>query len=130
MYIKDVRFEDMEFLYSLMNHPEIRKFSHSGSFTYDDHLEYWKYQLRDTDFHAGIIMEGGLPVGCIRRDENLISIAILPEYQGKGIGTEALLAFCKPGDIAEILFTNPRSARTFQKAGFREKYTIYKKEEQ
>ena len=128
MRLKAVSPEDLEFLYRLNTDPFIRAVSHNkGHFTFDQHCEYWKKKSQDPDFEAAIIIDNDTMVGCIRRDRGLISIAISPEFQNKGVGTEALKDFCKPGDKAEILTENRKSARCFEKAGFKWESAIWKR---
>ena len=120
--------EDMEFLYRLNNHPKIREvFFNKKFFTYEQHKEYWKNSLERDGFEARIILRYDMPVGCIRRDKGIISIAILPEHQNKGIGQEALKVFCVPGDRAEIITGNRRSFHVFIKAGFKVKNMVVEK---
>jgi len=117
--LKKVDPGDMDFLYELHNDPNIRKYFHQRKkFTYAEHIDYWNYRLNTRSFTAKIIQVGGIPVGCVRREDKLISIAILPSYQNKGIARDVLKRFCKSGDEAEIYFDNATSLRLFNESGF------------
>lgn len=126
MYIRQVQYEDLEFLYSLNNHPEIRRYSHNKKpFTYSEHEAYWKEKMtHNHEFEAGVIVHNEAKVGCIRRDRGVISIAIYPSFQNRGIGRKALEMFCRKGDKAEIQSDNRQSQHVFEQCGFWERYRV------
>jgi len=124
--LRDISYHDMLFLYHLNTNPKIRQVSHNKKkFTLSDHYNWWADKLRKKTFKANVIMLRYKVIGCIRRDRGFISIAIDPEYQGKGIGTEALKKFCRSGDKAEIFLNNQNSEKAFVKANFSPRYTTY-----
>lgn len=111
---------ELKFLYNLHTHPQIRKyFFDKRKFTYKEHLAYWEEKLKQKDFDYKIILYKGKKAGCIRRDKGLISLAILPKYQSKGLGTKAFIDFCKKGDWGELYGDNTRSLHVLMKTGFR-----------
>ena len=122
--LKEVNQEILEFLYNLNIHPDIRAVSHNKeSFTYEEHCLWWQEKmLNDKEFEAALILNDSKPVGCIRRKNKEVSIAIMPEYQNKGLGTTAIEKFCKVGDKVEILIGNVRSIKVFERAGFKKKF--------
>ena len=108
MKLRNITFKDKQFIHKVKNHPEISKFSHKQ----EGYIIIWKNKK----------------IGYIIRSKGLISIAILPRYQHKGIGTKILKIFCKKNDKAEILSNNFISMAVFKKAGFKPEYTMYVKE--
>ena len=125
MILREVKPDDMRFLYDLRNHPEIRAVSHSTKvFTYDEHCDWWRLKLTTRGCEASIIEYEDKSVGVIRRNGEYISIAILPGYQNQGLGTKAIQSFSKKGDVANALCGNIRSIHTFEKAGFKKAYIV------
>ena len=128
MILRSVFPTDLQFLYDLMTEPSIRAVSHNKQlFTFEEHSNYWWRKINDPYFEARIIEEDAKPIGLIRRNNGTISIAILPQWQNKGIGTEVLKAFCKIGDKAEIFPANMKSFSVFEKAGFEVKFATMEK---
>src|SRR3990167_9320433 len=108
MKLRTIVSKDRLFIHKVRNHPDIAKVSHKQ----EGRIIIWKNKK----------------VGYIIRSKGLISIAILPRYQHKGIGIKALKTFCRKGDKAEILSGNLAAAKVFFRVGFKPQYTIYVKE--
>ena len=107
--------DDDAFLLGMRNDPELMAFGDSrqpaGPSWLNGHLDV-------------IIDHVYAPVGFLRRDIMSdgaveVSIALLKEMRGRGIGTEALREVTKTGKIrARVKTNNPASRRAFEKAGF------------
>lgn len=124
--LKKVTEDDIDFLYSLMNNKEVRKFLlNPGQFSYKEHIKYWK----NFKGKAFIIYYKNKKVGLLREENNEISLHILPEYWNKGIGSKALTEYChdKHNLRAKIKPGNIGSIKIFEKAGFKLEYCGYKK---
>ena len=71
-----------------------------------------------------------VPVGFIGDVESDIRICVMPEFQNKGIGTWMINNFSKlyPGSLAKVKIENKQSLKSFEKAGYKIKYYLLKKE--
>lgn len=70
--------------------------------------------------HVQGLRHDGEIIGYVHVTESAeISIALLPEYRGRGAGTEALRWFCYGPAWARVRLDNPAAIRAFTKAGFR-----------
>lgn len=93
---------------------------------YDDHKKWYFKAIGDTDRFLFVIECDGNPVGYCRVEgsEHEISIALLPQYRGRGIGYEVvkMVSDCfKSNRItlhAVINSGNKASLRLFSKAGY------------
>lgn len=120
MQLRKVTYKDLEFIYKLTFSRQARKYSfYQTKPFFAEHRVWWKNRLADKTFQAKIILHRKACIGIIRRDRSYISIIILPKFQNKGLGTQALKKFCVKGDKAEILWHNKKSVHVFKKAGFR-----------
>jgi len=101
-------------------------------FPYEKHSVYWKkrFKKKTNDF---IIEERKRSVGIIRIDsDGEINIAILPEFQNKGIATKSIKLAIKKSRldeyIARIKPNNIASKKLFEKLGFMQRNKHEKKE--
>lgn len=76
-----------------------------------------------------IIFEDDMAVGFIGDVEDDLRICIAPEFQNKGLGTNAIIEFHKlyPSSLAKVKIDNIQSIRAFEKAGFEIKYVLMSK---
>lgn len=107
MILREITQKDRPFIIKVRNNPAVQKMSHKS----ESCIIIWKNKK----------------VGYVTRSKGLISIAILPKYHNKYIGTITLKSFCKTGDRAEILVGNIASEKVFKRAGFKPEYTVYVK---
>lgn len=103
----------------------------------DEHGEmlrssYWEGVSSEEELYCTVVDAtsgeacGYCSIEKLRRDPSEISVRLLPEWQGKGLGTEAVAAFMEgielmagPTDfIAEIEWDNEASQRLFRRLGF------------
>lgn len=123
MRLKKITLQDLKFLYELNTDKKVRKFSHTKKrFSFKSHCLWWESKLKEKTFEARLILVKNIPIGCIRRDKKLISIAILPKFWGMGYGRQAILKFCKRGDRAEVNCKNLRSLKMFRNNGFSDRF--------
>ena len=125
MRLRTVSAADLGFIYKLYTHPDILSTCHNKrKYTIGEHCVWWMNRGFN---NARIILYKDNPVGLIRKDDDSISIAILPEYQDKGFGTKSIKKFTKNGDTAQVLWSNLKSLHVFRKAGFKEQYITLKR---
>jgi len=130
--LRRASFSDIEFLWYLRNRPETQKYSHQRKgVDFSHHIEWiMPIILGISPKILFVIERNKKPIGQVRFDfiekEKLkISISILKEFQGRGIGKESLsLAIKEIGKeakeiIAEIYEENIPSLKLFEKLGFK-----------
>jgi len=126
---------DATFLHDVRNEEETRAASlHQEPIPFSDHLAWFQRVLASDRTIVLIAEERAVPIGYLRLDrtdgqENVmtLSIALAPAWRGQGLGTTILHAAAAwleehfPGTILEavVLQSNPRSARVFLQAGYR-----------
>lgn len=128
--IREAGQQDVKQIFSWRNLPEIVALSHlQKTVTWQEHHKWYKRALSDKAHDLFIISCGNEDVGLIRfYSENLsgcdISIYVVPGYERKGIGSQALskgLFLMKnkyTNFIARIRKDNVRSIAFFEKLGF------------
>ncbi|MDD5163420.1 MAG: hypothetical protein PHD95_04390 [Candidatus ainarchaeum sp.] len=110
---------DLKWIACLMNDPGIRRNSFSPKkITEEQNKRYWKRKLRSGKFAAFAIILGSSPVGLIRIDKKLVSIALEKKYRGRGIAFNSLKKLDLNGCFAEIKPENKESLGLFKKLGF------------
>lgn len=125
---------DKEMIFEWRNTPFLIKHSSSGKeVIWEEHCRWFDSVLNGEDISLFIVEKEGTPVGQVRFDLReeaiyMVSIYLLEEYTGRGIGVEALwqgleLMKRKKSDrrfIAFIKTDNRASRSVFLKAGFDE----------
>lgn len=134
IFLKKVGFSDIEFLWYLRNQSEIYKYSKKDRpVDWKEHIDYiMPIILGQIPKDLFVIYEGVLPVGQIRfsyqkNKEAKISISVLKEFRGKGIGGRALkmaINLVKRAKkvktfIANIHKKNTASQKFFEKLNFK-----------
>lgn len=130
--LRQVREDDAEFLWKLANDPEVREASFSiSSIPWASHVKWLKSRLNSSTCILFIAFLKSLPVGQVRYDiasnEAAISISILKQFRGKGIGASVIWLSAKrifeSSDITKIhayvKYKNKVSVSAFLKANFR-----------
>ena len=110
---------DSSFVRYTRNLPAIRKAAGVPKLiTPTEHAGWWKKHGKE----VYIISVGDMDAGIMRvSSEGIISLAIAPEYQYRGLGREAL-AFAKtlsPKLVVEVRWDNLGSQEFFGRAGFK-----------
>jgi len=109
-----------------MNQNHVRKNSfNENEITELENSKYWRKKLKQNDFHAFAIELLGMPVGLIRLDRGVISIAIYKRFKNKNIDFESLSAINLDGCIAQIKPSNRMSQKLFKKLGFKETRRVF-----
>ena len=125
--------EDCELVFGWRNIPEIVQLSFTRrQVSIAEHTKWYEDVLASTHKLAFIVEESGFPVGMVRFDINKfyeaeISIYLIPEKTGLGLGTSAIARGCDllfasinvNKVIAKTRKDNERSAKAFAKCGFR-----------
>lgn len=124
MKLVDNHMQYWEFIRELRNLPETRKYF--GEERIISLIEHFDYMKTNSNFFK-ICLIKNKPVGYIRVLNKDVSIAVLPEYRGRGVGVFMLNQVTRAGDVAEIRPGNPASIKVFKKAGFKLKRLIYTK---
>lgn len=129
-YVEKAGEKDSRGIWEIRYHPEINQVAFNKEivdfFLHDEW--YKKKYFEDARNKCFVLKQEDKVVGYIRLDKNngeefLISVAILPKFQGMGLGrfllSESLSQF-KQGDVflAEIRINNVGSLNLFQKSGF------------
>ncbi len=127
--------EDIAFIYRLRNNPTNRKQMFStGEITPKENRAFWEKRLREGKSNDFIIELAGKAIGLLRLDylsprRREIGIIVSREYQGHGIGTDALeegIKIAKKLGVtkmeARVKPTNAASIKIFEKAGFKREY--------
>ena len=132
MEIRHVIIEDSKRIWEIRNHPAVRAVSGSPEMIdFQDHLPWFENKYFNTGENLCFVLETqhGV-VGYCRFDNNqdkdiyIISIALDPDYHGKGLGIYLLNESLKRCDknkkiLAEIKKDNIRSLKLFENQGFR-----------
>ncbi|MGP9820453.1 UDP-2,4-diacetamido-2,4,6-trideoxy-beta-L-altropyranose hydrolase [Salinarimonas sp. NSM] len=126
-------------LHAWRNDPRVRGSSRQADeIPLERHLAWLDGVLAAPERDLLIGEEDGAPVGVLRFDrageEAEVSIYLVPEAMGRGVGADLLLAGCdwvrqnRPGIrriVAEVLGGNARSAALFERCGFTERFRRY-----
>lgn len=123
--------DDARFIYELRNEAGVREASfNSEPLDWDRHLAWFTSKLAE-GARIYIAVSGERPAGYARLDsaqdgECEISIAILPELRGQGIGTEVIRLASEMAEregfvrlVARIKPGNEASRRAFDSVGYR-----------
>lgn len=131
--IRKVEKTDSAFLCELMNHPALMHRLHQTATTCQDWAEAIRLWAQDKDEQGFILCDSNLPIGWFGVNglqstdkKAYLKIAVLlPDYQGKGIGSaflSQLLMDLKAAGYSSVgLFVdcdNSRAQRCYQKCGF------------
>lgn len=132
-YLRDMRGEDVDLLYSWINDPEDRKNSYNTyEIPYSEHCKWFARCMFDNDTIIYILVHDESIIGQIRLYINRgvadIGYSIAPEYRGMGYGHVLMKLLNREVDwkdnihtlIAEVKDCNISSQRVFIKAGYRE----------
>lgn len=142
LYLRDATKDDCDLVYQWRNRHDIIALSSTlQSVSWPEHLEWFTRSLKSDKRFIYIIMFNSAPVGKVRFDliseqTAEISIYIIKEYTGQGLGVRGILdATAKifrlmpelQSIIAFIRNENTRSIRAFMKASyFPGKTTLYR----
>jgi len=131
--IRKAKKSDLVFYFELRNEPSVRKASfNSEPIDIASHTSWFLKKLKDPNTHLFVAQVAGKPAGQIRIDikgaTGEASIALLPEYRGKGYASPAIYKSCKriltkiPNlhIVAYIKLGNIVSVKSFARAGFAE----------
>lgn len=124
--------EDRRLLFEWRNRPEIVALgSLQKSVSWEEHSCWFDATLRGDNRTLYVVEEDGRPIGQVRFDWNAnregeVSIYVLPEFTGRGVGVSALAEGCRLAFAsgrasrltAHIRKENPRSLHAFSKVGF------------
>lgn len=131
--IRKVESKDSAFLCALMNHPALMHRLHQTATTNKDWTEAIQLWFQDEDEQDYILCDRDWPIGwfgvnglqATDKKAYLKIAVLLPEYQGKGIGSsflsDLLVELKAAGYSAVGLFVdcdNPQAQRCYQKCGF------------
>jgi len=123
---------DIHNLFDWRNRKEILKLGNNKRVTWSEHLKWLTNATTDDNTLLFIIEPNAGSVRIERnRDNAIISIYLLPDFQGKGLGLdsikEAIEASFKEWQLKEVVAFiqrhNARSLEVFKKAGFAERLT-------
>ena len=84
--LRKMRITDLMFLFKLIRHNKIKNYSRNRDLN---------QLIEDMKSSKKIILYKNRRVGCVREYEKEISIAILPDYWNKGIGTKVIKMISK-----------------------------------
>ncbi len=125
---------DCEVVFRWRNDPFILSFGSSRrAVTREEHERWFAETLASPDRRMFVIQQGEIPIGQIRFERKrphdcVISVYLLQEFTGRGLGTEAIRAGCETifaawdvnRFIACVRRDNPASRAAFLKAAFQE----------
>lgn len=133
--LRKAALEDMELLFKWRNDPWIVALgSTSSTVSWEEHKSWFKNTLSSAERQLYFITQDHLPLGQVRFDrenENWceVSIYLMKEYTGKGLGVLALKKGCETilkqwsqltAVVAYIKDDNQASISAFKKAGFQQ----------
>ncbi len=134
--LRDVRPDDMAFVFNLANDPDVRRMSfHSEEISWETHQQWFARQLAERNPFCIACLKG-TRCGYVRMQPHaaasardcIVSFAVAREHQGQGVATWALRTACRQV-LATTRFqriygmvktVNQGSARVFAKAHFRD----------
>ncbi len=125
--------QDCRLIWDWANDPELRAASFSTEhIPWENHVHWYTAKLADPNCFLFIGVDGtATPIGLIRFEQNgregLVSVAVSPSARGRGYGSALIIRGVEQFFIeskAEIINAyikpdNPRSLRSFEKAGFK-----------
>ena len=125
----DADLRDVEFVFHLKNQPYVRKASYSQKkILWENHVNWFKENYK----YFKIICLGSYQIGYVRVHKGDIigdiHIALLKDYQGKGIGTKVIKRMTKKHKhlTTQVLLRNKISIKMFEKSGFKKMGKIKK----
>ena len=113
----------------LRNHKVVKKgFIQQEEITWDTHETYMKVHHRK----YRVCLYDGEMVGYVGSVYGDIRVAVLPDYQGKGIGKAMIEYIMKehPSSEAKVKIENEASIKLFESCGFKKKYYILEREDE
>ena len=115
---------DVSFSLHVRNHPECMRYFRQNSYlTKEGQLEFIKADIGDYGIYNGNIIEAdGAPAGlCGVKTTGEFTIAILPEFQHKGVATQAMQQLIKREHTiwSEVFVGNPALEWFIGKLGFK-----------
>lgn len=129
--IRPASSEDLERMFQWRNDPWIVALgSLNNTVTLEEHTAWFNKTLANDDWQLFIIEKDATPIGQVRfqrdNDSCFISIYIMKEYTGQGLGVEAMQRACQhifaqwsvQTIYAQIKKSNKTSQSGFAKAGF------------
>lgn len=125
--LKKASMKDCRFFYRVHTDVDRRFYSTKKTVSFEEHQEWYRKNYKKLTVIYNELAE---PVGVIRSQAaEILSIAVLPNYQGRGYGTESLMgykAFTDKKLVAVIHPKNIASRKSFSRAGFKkEKLTTW-----
>ncbi len=129
--IRNVKENDLEFVFRLSNENEARENSfNSELITYKNHKQWFENQLNKNKKLFFILEYNGLTIGQVRFNKKInysvIGISVSKNYRGKGFAVEGLILACNKyfteyqlPIYAYIKKNNIASVKAFEKAGFK-----------
>ncbi|HET7890005.1 MAG TPA: GNAT family N-acetyltransferase [Candidatus Sulfotelmatobacter sp.] len=131
--LRRARPDDMERIFLWRNNPFLMRRSTSQQpVTWNEHQAWFTRALNNPDQLIFMVMHGDEPIGQVRFDRNkehaIISVYVLEEKTGKGMGVEAIRRGSRAAFrqwnlskvIACIRHDNSHATRAFAKAGYAE----------
>ena len=132
LILRRATIEDMRMIYTWRNIPEIISLGKTQRpVEWDEHRKWFQEVVMGDNHLLLVVSLGGKPIGQVRFDRLNdhsceVSVLLLPQYTGRGLGVLALKHACWEAfarmDIKEIVATirqdNRRSVSAFRKAGF------------
>jgi ribosomal protein S18 acetylase RimI-like enzyme len=119
---------DRDFLFDL-NRAAFRTYV-EATWGWDENRQIAFFDERFDPARSQIIQSDGVDIGELIVEEHrgeiyLARIALLPEWQSRGIGSSIVLSLLARADatgmpvVLEVLHSNPRAARLYEELGFR-----------
>ena len=128
LILRDANITDLERLFKLRNHPQIRRQSHTADeIDFNEHQAWFNRVLLDQFKIIRIAENDNNFVGVVRfeliNDAYLVSWAVLPKYQGHGFGKKIVkIASQEMGDSmlrAEVKKSNLASIKIAEYVGMK-----------
>lgn len=118
MRLREMTFNDLDFLLSVRNHESTRRNLENDSVFSIEECRSWFKNLKCTWL---IIEVDGLPVGYIRTSANdEVGIDIHMEHRNKGYATKAYLMFLEDKNTAKLwVFEDNFAKKIYEKIGFK-----------
>lgn len=118
------RSDDIHFTLRVRNHPDLMKwFRQDKALTGSEQVNFMCRDIEENSGYNGRIIEvDGVPVGmCGVKDTGEFTIAILPEYQKKGISTKVMQLMVENNKNvwSEVFVGNPALEFFISKCGFK-----------
>jgi RimJ/RimL family protein N-acetyltransferase len=129
--LREATAEDAELLLAWRNDPVTRANSfEQGAIELESHRAWLTRKLASPDTRLWILTDDGVPAGQVRYDRRghagEVSVAIAPEFRGRGFGS-AILRLSAPRACSELALSeiralvkpsNQASLAAFERAGF------------